>query len=83
MAPSTGQMSSPIIEDVLQLPPDDEPVEKHAQRAERRHVSDQVAYLSPAFRQGAEEMLMMPDSTGADPLLVDQAMRRVHLHDLG
>ena len=71
-----------VIENPLQLRTDNETIEEHAERAEGGHVSDQIAHFRSALRESAKPMFMVPDSVGADPLFIDETMRRIHLNDL-
>ena len=72
-----------VIKNPLELRPNEELVEDRAEGPERRHVGDEVVHFRPAPGQFAKGMFVMPHLVGADPLLVDKAMRCLDVHDFG
>ena len=53
-----------------------------AERAEREHVSNQIVHFRSAIPESAQPMFMVPDAVRADPLFIDETMRRIHPNDL-
>ncbi len=65
-----------VIENPLQLRSDNETIEE---RAEGGRISDQIAHFRSALRESAKPMFMVPDAIEADPLFIDETMRRIQM----
>jgi len=53
-----------------------------AERTEREHVSKQIVHFRSAIPERAQPMFMVPDGVRADPLFIDETMRRIPPNDL-
>ena len=68
-----------VVENPLQLRSDNETIEERAEGAEGGRVSDQIVHFPSALRESAKPMFMVPDAAEADPLFIDETMRRIQM----
>jgi hypothetical protein len=50
-----------------------------AERAEGGHVSNQIVHFHSAIPESAKPMFMLPDAVRADPLFINETMRRIQM----
>jgi hypothetical protein len=53
-----------------------------AERAEGGHVSNQIVHFHSAIPESAKPMFMLPDAVRADPLFINETMRRIQNGDM-
>ena len=74
---------SAVIEDAVQLLPDDPAMGDIADKAPLQGVMDDVGHFDALRRDSRKEMLMMPEAVGPDALFVHEEMGPGCMGDLG